>query len=215
MNEIGPINPHGTTYICPITDDLIEHEMIELKNEMDLDISDGLKTIVNKLKDDVDHSISDFSRAIELNRTHSNAWFYRGIAWYTKGELDQAISNFSTAIELNPSDADTWYVRSIAYRDKNEMDRAIADFDRFKAIGANCVSRINLTAYQSDQMSSAALGRDLISEFAIRNYDIEMFRPAFAEYENTKLIMRTIPIINSIPFCVFYALLLLLAYCSR
>ena len=187
--------------------DRVNSYTIKLMNEMDLDISDGLNAITNKYKDDVDHSITDFSRAIELDRLHSNAWFYRGISCYTKGELDHAISNFSTVIELKPSDAEAWYVRSIAHRDKNEMENAISDFDRFRAIGPDSdVSRVNLIAYQSNQISSFALGRDLISEIAIRDYDIEMLRPAFAEYENSKLIIRIKHIISNVRFCAIFAL---------
>lgn len=186
----------------------VNTKTVELMNEMDMNASAALNAIINKYKEDIDHSITDYSRAIELEQNHTDAWFYRGISSYFKGELDHAISDFNRVVELKPSDADVWYVRCITHRDSNEMERAIADLDKFRAIETDShPARVNLTAYQNDLMVSSILGRDLISEFAIRDYNIEMLKPAFLQYEHDKLIFRMENLIQTVLRLGMYVLI--------
>jgi len=47
-------------------------------------------------------TISEYTKAIELNPKFAMAYVKRGMAYHKKGQYDQAISDFNKAIELNP-----------------------------------------------------------------------------------------------------------------
>jgi tetratricopeptide (TPR) repeat protein len=77
---------------------------------------------------DLDHAISDYNRAVEINPKSPEAYNNRGTAYQAMGDLDKAISDYSKAILITPEDGDIYFNRGNAYRDKGELDRAIADY---------------------------------------------------------------------------------------
>jgi tetratricopeptide (TPR) repeat protein len=81
-------------------------------------------------KGDCDRAISDFDKAIALNRKEGMGYYSRGMAYQLKGDLDRAITDFSKAIALNPKETMGYYSRGMAYRSKGDFDRAISDFNK-------------------------------------------------------------------------------------
>jgi tetratricopeptide (TPR) repeat protein len=77
---------------------------------------------------DIDHAISDFDKAVELDPTIGIAFDARGDAYKSKGELDRAIADFDEAVRLNPKDAFAFSHRGTVLRQRGDHDRAIADF---------------------------------------------------------------------------------------
>ena len=51
-------------------------------------------------KGDYDQAIKDYSEAIKLKPGLADAWYNRGVAYYTEDNYDQAIKDFSEAIKL-------------------------------------------------------------------------------------------------------------------
>ena len=77
-----------------------------------------------------DEAIDSFSKAIELNPEHADAYYRRGLAYFGKEDHNTAIADFSTAIELDADHFDAYFRRGIAYIDRENHDAAIADFDK-------------------------------------------------------------------------------------
>ena len=77
---------------------------------------------------DVSRTITDFSAAIELDRTYAAAFVRRGVALHDKSDFDAAIGDFDEAIRLDPKHAGAYNNRALAHAKKGEHVRAIADF---------------------------------------------------------------------------------------
>ena len=58
------------------------------------------------------------------------AYYYRGIAYSSKGDFDKAIADYSQAIEYNPEFPLTYYYRGIAYSKKGEVNQSIKDYTK-------------------------------------------------------------------------------------
>jgi tetratricopeptide (TPR) repeat protein len=86
-------------------------------------------------KEQLNESVSEFNKAIEINPRFASAYRGRGIAYDHKGQLDRAISDFDKAIQINPKDADAYKNRGAAYLDKGQYNQAISDYN--KAIELN------------------------------------------------------------------------------
>ena len=59
-----------------------------------------------------------------------DTYYYRGVAYVTKGDYDKAIADFDQVIELQPNHDAAHNARGSAYVAKGEYDKAIADYDQ-------------------------------------------------------------------------------------
>ena len=85
--------------------------------------------------DEIDHAISAYNKAIEINPKDPWSYYNRGNIYISKGQYDLAIFDYNKAIEINPSDSDSYRERGAAYYSKGEIDHAISDYN--KAIEIN------------------------------------------------------------------------------
>ena len=81
-------------------------------------------------KRDREGAIRDFTRAIELNPRHANAYHQRGFLRHEDGDWDGTIADYSKVIELSPHFAAAFCFRASAKYFKDERDGAIADATR-------------------------------------------------------------------------------------
>ena len=81
-------------------------------------------------KGDLDRSIADYDKAIQLKPDFAEAYSFRGVAHYDKGDLDHAIADYDKAIQLKPDLAAVYFFRGNAYYDKGDLNRAMADYDK-------------------------------------------------------------------------------------
>ena len=84
---------------------------------------------------DIDESINEYSKAIQLDPFNHIAYTNRGSAYHEKGEYRQAISDFTKAIELKYYYWEAYSGRGKVYTDQGDFDKAISDFT--KAIELN------------------------------------------------------------------------------
>jgi tetratricopeptide (TPR) repeat protein len=75
-------------------------------------------------------AISDYNKAIEIDREFVVAYLNRGFTHSKMGEYEKAISDYSKAIEINPRYAIAYRNRGFVYRKIGEYDKAIADYTR-------------------------------------------------------------------------------------
>ncbi len=83
----------------------------------------------------LDESIIEYNKALQLNPFNPTAYNNRGNAYYENSEYDQAISDFTKAIELKYYYWEAYSGRGEVYADKGDFDKAISDFT--KAIELN------------------------------------------------------------------------------
>ena len=90
--------------------------------------------VAHKQEGKLDQAIEDFTRAIELYPTWSEAYNNRGTTYGHAGKLDKAIEDLTKAIELGPN-AIFYNNRALTYGVKGDLDRALSDYT--KAIELN------------------------------------------------------------------------------
>ncbi len=81
-------------------------------------------------KDDFEHGIDDFNKAIDANPNLKFAYCERGIGYTRKGDVDLAIADFDHAIRLDPQYLAAYGARGAAYKLKGNLDLAMADYDQ-------------------------------------------------------------------------------------
>ena len=79
-------------------------------------------------KEDFDHSIEDFTRAMELDPDDAAIYYGRGLSYWGKGDYAHGIRDFSRAIELNPNDASAYYSRGANFMITHSWENAKSDF---------------------------------------------------------------------------------------
>ncbi|TFG23771.1 MAG: tetratricopeptide repeat protein [Promethearchaeota archaeon] len=120
------------------------HELIEspeFKNK--IPIKFHYKTeLVNKAKLEIsekkyDQAIHDCEKAIELDSTFIDAYYYIGLANIQKENFDQSIASFNKAIGLKNDHAESWNQLGYAHERKNEFENAIKAYNRAIEINPN------------------------------------------------------------------------------
>jgi tetratricopeptide (TPR) repeat protein len=81
-------------------------------------------------KGEYDISISNFSKAIQLDPQFELAYMSRGVAYGKVGKVDEALVDFDKAVKLNPKNPRTYHFRGLAYMKRKDYEKAIHDFDR-------------------------------------------------------------------------------------
>jgi tetratricopeptide (TPR) repeat protein len=111
---------------------------------------------IQKARDnDLQGSISDFTKAIEINTNNWEAYYNRGLSKAKLQNYSGAVNDYSTAIKLNPSFADAYYNRGNVKAQKfNEFKEAIADYDKAIIINPN-----DGEAYGNRGLSKIKLGQ--------------------------------------------------------
>ncbi len=75
-------------------------------------------------------AIADYSKALELDPKHTNAWHNRGIAHYRSYDYEKAVADHTKALELSPKFAPAWSRRGHAYVRLGKRAQARADFTK-------------------------------------------------------------------------------------
>lgn len=75
-------------------------------------------------------AIGYFSRAIDLNPSHTNAYLYRGFCRNITKDFPGAIADFTKVIELNPDHKWAYVSRGSACNKTGDYTLAIEDFNR-------------------------------------------------------------------------------------
>jgi len=80
---------------------------------------------------DNEKAINDFTKAIEIDPYHDEAYINRAKVYVDIDKLDNAISDFTKAIEINPNFIEAYYDRALIYLYKiGDWEKAIVDFSK-------------------------------------------------------------------------------------
>jgi len=88
-------------------------------------------------KGDLDASLVDFGKAIDMKPDSFQAYLERGTAHLNKKAFELAISDFNKAVELNPKSAMAWANRGDANEKKGDAAKAKADYLKATELDAN------------------------------------------------------------------------------
>ncbi len=111
-------------------------EAIEMLNSLliaDTLSADGffLRGIAKYNLNDIVGAESDFTRAIRVNPTFTQAYHYRAITKSFLGDYESSIADFDKALDIRPDVEGIYYSRGITHFLNMQFDKAIADFDYF------------------------------------------------------------------------------------
>ncbi|MEJ2295330.1 MAG: tetratricopeptide repeat protein, partial [Candidatus Lokiarchaeota archaeon] len=77
-----------------------------------------------------DDAIEDCEKALELDSTHIDAYFFIGVAYSHKQQYDKAIASFKKALDLTKNHAKSWNHMGLVYVKKKEYDQAIECYNQ-------------------------------------------------------------------------------------
>jgi tetratricopeptide (TPR) repeat protein len=139
----------------------------EFKNRIAIKYEYKLKLIekanIELEKQNYDNAIEDCKKAIELDSTYIDAYYYIGIANNYKQEFNSAISYFKKSIDLNSNFAKSWNHMGISYEKLGQFDKAIDSYKKAVEFESNySVAYFNLAnAYKHENQI----------DFAIESYE--------------------------------------------
>ena len=82
-----------------------------------------------QINKDLDKSIQDYTKIVEIDSTYANAHYNLGIIRYELKLIDLALFDFSRTIKINPKYAEAYYMRGLCEESKSMHDAAIADLE--------------------------------------------------------------------------------------
>ncbi len=111
-------------------------EAIEMLNGLlaaDTLSADGffLRGIAKYNLNDIVGAESDFSHAIRVNPTFTQAYHYRAITRSFMGDYEASVADFDKALDIRPDLEGIYYSRGVTHFLNMQFDKAIADFDYF------------------------------------------------------------------------------------
>ncbi len=79
-------------------------------------------------KGDVTQAIIDYTKAIEIDKSHGDAYYNRGLAYVKKKRFQEAAKDFDAAIGLAPDSADAYCSRGNVNYKLVKLDSALEDY---------------------------------------------------------------------------------------
>ena len=76
-----------------------------------------------------DNSLTDFNKALELDRHSKEAYIGRSAVYRDKGDFDKAINDAVELVQLDPSDTAAHYALYLAYWGKDDFENATASIN--------------------------------------------------------------------------------------
>jgi lipoprotein NlpI len=78
-------------------------------------------------RNEIKAAIQDFSEALKLDPTATDALYNRGAAYALMGQTKTALADFAQVLELAPNDPDTLFYRALIYVNQGKIESAVKD----------------------------------------------------------------------------------------
>jgi len=101
-----------------------------IASEVPRSIVDYERGLENFQKGLYDQAITDFTKALGVDPSMPESYFYRARAYEKKEKYDEAIADYTRCIELNPREIAAYGSRGNLYRTMRLYDQAIKDFTK-------------------------------------------------------------------------------------
>jgi len=137
--RLRAIDVRSSQILCLYTarirsDDLVLTAIIDtIKNTTVQTIAEDFLVYLNRGEDFLregryDEAILELNKALTINGSIADAYFFRGIAYNSKGDVERAISDFTEAIRYNSNYATAYLYRGDLYFSKLDYASALEDF---------------------------------------------------------------------------------------
>ena len=77
---------------------------------------------------ELDKSIDDFNRVLEIDIDNERAFYFRGIAHLMKGEFVHSVADLSKSITFNHERGAAFFARGLAFAELDHTDESLRDF---------------------------------------------------------------------------------------
>jgi tetratricopeptide (TPR) repeat protein len=77
---------------------------------------------------ELDKSIDDFNRVLEIDTDNERAFYFRGIAHFMKGEFVHSVADLSKSITFNHDRGGAFFARGLAFAELDHTDESLRDF---------------------------------------------------------------------------------------
>ena len=77
---------------------------------------------------ELDKSIDDFNRVLEIDIDNERAFYFRGIAHLMKGEFVHSVADLSKSISFNHERGAAFFARGLAFAELDHTDESLRDF---------------------------------------------------------------------------------------
>ena len=77
-----------------------------------------------------DEAVQEYTRAIHLDSTFAEAYFWRAVAYYQMAKYPSTVADCSQAIKLDPDLVEAYITRAAAYCVSGQYDLAITDCNK-------------------------------------------------------------------------------------
>ena len=124
--------------------------------------------------DNLNESLQNFDKAIEINPRFERAWHNKGVALWSLGRFEEALEAFNKTIEINPRFEGAWSSKGNALRSLGRSEEALEAYDNAIEINPRFEE-----AWYNKGSTLCILGR---SEEALEAYDTAIeINPRFEE----------------------------------
>lgn len=82
-------------------------------------------------------AIAEFNKAIKINPSDVDAYYYRGCTHFAAENYKKALSDFNKAVKIDPTYVNAYINRGYYYHLKNQYPKAIADFKKALELNPN------------------------------------------------------------------------------
>ncbi len=100
---------------------------VSIADKPDIYLERGRVALLNN---NFQSALTNLNKAIELDTTNFEAFYYRGLVLLYMNKYLLSIEDFSQAIKLNPEFADTYNNRGLAYSFVEDLEKAYYDFSK-------------------------------------------------------------------------------------
>jgi tetratricopeptide (TPR) repeat protein len=97
-------------------------------------------------------ALNEFTKALSLNPNNANAYYTRGLSYYTLGDKQKALEDYNQALSLDPNYDTVYYNRGLVRAELGDKEGAIKDYSQKLRLNPNSA------AYNNRGLLRAELG---------------------------------------------------------
>jgi tetratricopeptide (TPR) repeat protein len=91
----------------------------------------------DKLLEQHDEAIADYTRVIQLEPSHNRAYFNRGLIFATINKDEQALADFARVAQANPEDGQAHFYLGMIHYNHGHLREALPHLERAGLLGVS------------------------------------------------------------------------------
>jgi len=204
---LAAINGVAESWTGPIDGREFEADALEAANRAtelnpQLSLPYSVRSTIARDRGSWREAFSQSDRAIELESTNANAWYFRGSAWLLAGFFDAAAADFEVCLARDPAYEICRAHLAFSELYRGHTDRALSLYEQSRLAGQRSYSGIMIPVYFATGNESAAVQNIIfMSESIERPWVAELMYRYYSDYDvtNEELVQlaRTLHVANT------------------